>query len=257
MIYSGTTSETRLQNVCPLAQLAMREAGTDGFVIYAIDSGTGIPEEKYSGGSKVPEADADGFRGFVFPLSVNGRVTGWVAFGFTHEEILPFSQVVLSRMTTAIETVWNLFYRQERYANLAERIGILEAELADSKIADRTRGLLERSSGPSEALTVVQRHVEGVVRGRQASGALEQLVRELEEELADRELAARAKVVLGSVYGMSEEQAHLHLRVASRRSRRRVREIAQEIIEARELESGLEFGLEFGLETGAGSRGRR
>jgi len=60
---------------------------------------------------------------------------------------------------------------------------------------------------------------------------LEQRLRELEEEIAERKLTTQAKVVLQSAYGMSEEQAHLHLRTISRRSRKPLREIAREVIE--------------------------
>jgi AmiR/NasT family two-component response regulator len=60
---------------------------------------------------------------------------------------------------------------------------------------------------------------------------LEQRLPELEEEIAERKLTTQAKVVLQSAYSMSEEQAHLHLRTISRRSRKPLREIAREVIE--------------------------
>jgi BMFP domain-containing protein YqiC len=232
MIFSGTTNEARLQSLHPLAYLAMRESGAEGFVIYAIDPGSGVRVERCSGGLKVPDTGEGGFRTFSFPLRIHGEVTGRLVFGFFGKSILPYSQIVLGRMITGIEAVWSLLERQNRYASLAARIGALEAELADSKIADRTLGLLERTSSSPEDLTAVVEHVESVLRARQSGSTLEQMVRELEEELDERKLAARAKAVLQNEHGMSEEQAHLHLRITSRRSRRPVREIARELLEA-------------------------
>lgn len=233
MISSGTNNETRLQSLAPLAQLAMRESGADGFAIYAIDPGSGARVERCSGGLRVPDTGEGGFRSFSFPLRTNGEVTGRLVFGFIGKDAPPFSQIALGRIITGIEAVWSLFERQDRYATLATRIGILETELADSKIADRTLGLLEAASSSPDALTAAVRHIESVLRARQARNTFEQLVKELEEELAERELAMKAKAVLQSEHGMSEEQAHLHLRITSRRSRRPMRDIARELIETR------------------------
>ena len=90
---------------------------------------------------------------------------------------------------------------------------------------------------------------------------LEQALRALEEEIAERKLTNQAKAVLQSAYSMSEEQAHLHLRTISRKSRRPLKEIARELIEAREsiwLNPGDKIGLrnEPGLvERAAGAAG--
>jgi hypothetical protein len=160
-------------------------------------------------------------------------VTGRLVFGFLSKEVPPFSQIVLGRVLAGIEAVWRLLERQDHYAALAARIGSLEAELADAKIADRTLGLLEKASGSPDALTAALRHIDSVLLTRQSASALERLAKELEDELAERALAVKAKAVLQSQYGMSEEQAHVHLRLTSRRSRRPMREIARELIEAR------------------------
>ena len=41
----------------------------------------------------------------------------------------------------------------------------------------------------------------------------------------------RAKAILQKSQGMSEEEAHAHLRVVSRKSRRRVKDVARQVIE--------------------------
>jgi hypothetical protein len=124
--------------------------------------------------------------------------------------------------------------RRERvmrnYAERAARIGEMEAELMDAKIAARLTGLLEDGARAGDAIGRAEDHVEGVLRPSQFGTMLEQRLRELEEEIAERKLTAQAKAVLQSVYNMSEEQAHLHLRTISRKSRRPLKEVARELI---------------------------
>jgi AmiR/NasT family two-component response regulator len=73
--------------------------------------------------------------------------------------------------------------------------------------------------------------VESVLRPGQLGTVLEQLTEELEQEIAERELTNRAKAVLQSRYGMSEDQAHVHLRLVSRKSRKRLRDVARDLLE--------------------------
>ena len=49
-------------------------------------------------------------------------------------------------------------------------------------------------------------------------------------QVEERAVANRAKAVLQNRYGMSEDQAYLHLRSESRRSRRRLSEVARELL---------------------------
>jgi hypothetical protein len=122
--------------------------------------------------------------------------------------------------------------RNDLSARLAARVSGLEATLADSKIADRVRGLLQEAR-PEDAVETVLRHVEQVLRKRQVVDVLERMLRDAEDEVHERSLAGRAKAILQVVHGMSEEEAHLHLRTASRRSRRPIKEIAKSVVEAR------------------------
>ena len=119
------------------------------------------------------------------------------------------------------------------YSVQAARIAVLEAELIDSKIAARAGGLLEEWRLDREAIEILEAHLEGVLRPSEFSTMLEQAVKELEEEIAERKLTAQAKAVLKDAYRMSEEQAHLHLRTISRKTRRPLKEVALELIEAR------------------------
>jgi AmiR/NasT family two-component response regulator len=58
----------------------------------------------------------------------------------------------------------------------------------------------------------IESHGEAVLRPSHFGTILERTRRELEEEIAERELTAQAKAVVQGAYGMSGEQAHLHLR---------------------------------------------
>jgi hypothetical protein len=137
----------------------------------------------------------------------------------------------LERIAEAIEEVWRLSLLAATYARNAARIGELESQLADSKIADRARGMLAGSTPPRDAVDTIVRHVESVLRPGPLGTALEQRNEELEQEIAERELTNRAKAVLHSRYGMSEDQAHLHLRLVSRKSRKRLRDVARNLLE--------------------------
>jgi AmiR/NasT family two-component response regulator len=61
---------------------------------------------------------------------------------------------------------------------------------------------------------------------------LEQLTKELEEEVEERRVTNRAKAILQSVHGMSGEQAHMYLRQTSRKTRKKLKEVAADLIES-------------------------
>jgi hypothetical protein len=137
----------------------------------------------------------------------------------------------LERIAGAIEEIWRLPLIPQAYARNAARIGELEAELADSKIADRACGLLGAGPPPPAAIDTIVRHVESVLRPGQLAAVLGQLIVEIEQEIAERDLANRAKALLQSRFGMSEDQAHVHLRLVSRKSRKRLRDVARDLLE--------------------------
>ncbi len=103
--------------------------------------------------------------------------------------------------------------------------------MADAKIADRASGLLQEGAPSREPSEAIARHVESVLRTSDLENALFQLERDVAEQLAERRLTARAKAVLQSRYGISEEQAHVHPRIVSRTNRMRLRDVAQAMIE--------------------------
>jgi hypothetical protein len=215
----------------PLALLASREAGADGYAIHQVDPAAGRRELKFAWGAPVPEAVETGLTVTSFPLHAGDEVTGVLTFVFRGAAISPRAQSVLERIASAIEEIWRLTLIPQAYARNAARIGELEAELADSKIADRACGLLAAGPPPPAAIDTIARHVESVLRPGQLAAMLGQLVVEIEQEIAERDLANRAKALLQSRFGMSEDQAHVHLRLVSRKSRKRLRDVARDLLE--------------------------
>ena len=222
----------------PLALLAAREAGAQGFAIHECDAAGGRRAVKIEWGVSAPEAGESGLTVAVFPLHAGEEVTGVLTFVFRGAAVPPRAQSVLERIAGAIEEVWRLSLVPQTYARNAAHIGELEAALADSKIADRARGLLAAGPPAPDAIDTIARHVESVLRPGQLAAVLGQLIVEIRQEIAERELANRAKALLQSRYGMSEDQAHVHLRLVSRKSRKRLRDVARDLLEESVVQNG-------------------
>jgi hypothetical protein len=222
-----------LQSLQPLALLAVRAADADGYAICCLDPASGRRTQKLSCGVPVPELSADSKPGALsvaeFPLRVDHTVTGILSFVFRRETISAQTRALLERVAGQVEAIWRFADLPKACAALAARIGELEVELADSKIADRARGLLANDSPAQAALDIVERHVETVLRASQLTKMLEEISRELEEKVAERKLITQAKAVLQSLHGLSEEEAHVRLQAISRKTRKPVKEVAREL----------------------------
>ena len=220
-----------MRSLQPLALIASREAGASGYTIYSVDPATEARTVTLAWGAPAPESTDPGLTVDLFPLRAGEAVTGIIAFVFRGSTIAPASRVVLERMAHVIEQIWRLALVPEAYAQSAARIAELENELTDSKIADRVLGLLANGALPRDAIDTVVSHSESVLRPGQLATVLGKLTQEMEQDLAERELTNRAKAVLQSRYGMSEDQAHVHLRLVSRKSRKRLRDVARDLLE--------------------------
>jgi AmiR/NasT family two-component response regulator len=200
------------QNLELLAKLAVRETGAD----------------EYKFGESGEAAASSSVVSFVLP-SEGSRLS----FVFRGKPISDGTRAILKRFADVMEAVRQRDAATQGYARRAARIGEMEAELVDAKISARIIGLLADEVGTKDIIGTIESHVAGVLRPSQFGTMLQETLRDLEEEIAERKLTAQAKAVLQSDTGMSEEQAHLHLRTISRRSRKPMKEIARELIEAR------------------------
>jgi AmiR/NasT family two-component response regulator len=218
-----------------LAQVAVREAGADGYAFFVRDPET-LRWARQDAGGSVIAADFLADPSSVDPSTVTYSLgTGVVlAFAFQDRVRPREARPKLDRIAGTIEAVWRAAQVPQRYRQLANQVAELETSLMDSKIADRARGFL-LNQGESTRLEVIVRHVEGVLRESSTRRILEQIARELEEEVEERRLARQAKAILQSVQGMSEEDAHAHLRLVSRKSRRRLKDVARDVIQQRSV----------------------
>jgi len=224
------------QSVTSLALFAMYAAGADGYGLFEVDKANGALSLRDSNGLEMPlwldPADrgiksTEGIAVVLFPLYVDAALAGSLAFVFRGSEIPGEKFSILSRLAAIIEAVRALPHTT---AGLAARIGTLDAELAGIKIAERTRGILAGGIPEQQAVEMLATHVKRVLDGRQFGSVLEQLLPDLEDQVASRRVVIRAKSLLESRHGMSEEQAYIHLRVKSRSSRRRLSDVAQELL---------------------------
>jgi hypothetical protein len=211
-----------------LAQVAARETGAEGYALFRNSSDGRSLIRHDSGGTEIAEdAVANGGPGVVvYRLGTDGVL----AFAFQEDAVTRRVRPELDRIAASIEAVWIAAQTAGRYSELASEVADLETRLLDSKIADRVRGYLS-NSGEVSPVDAIARHVEGVLRPASTGRVLEQLTKDLEEEVEERRLANRAKAILQSVHGMSEEQAHTHLRQTSRKTRKKLKDVAVDLIE--------------------------
>jgi hypothetical protein len=210
------------QSVFLLVQLAAHATGAAGYSLFEADTTNGSVTRGYSSGSTKSERLSVA----RYPLCVDGRQTATLVFAFFEHPISEQKRSLLNQMAAVIEAVQALPYITAR---VAIRIASLDAELADIKIGERARGLLaDGASG--EAVGTIVRHVEHVLEGRQLGAVFDQLLPDLEDRVEERKLLTKAKVILQESYGMSEEQAYVHLLDRSRSSRKRLRVVAEDLI---------------------------
>jgi hypothetical protein len=215
----------------------MRETGAAGFAFFRKDAESAGFLRQAGCGALIAGDDLHAALVARYPLEGAEGSDGVLAFAFPDGALLEHARPRLDRMAAAIGAVWAAAPVSARYAEVVNRVVELEAQLIDSKIAERARGFLENGGGPDVVETITQ-HVERVLRPAPTRRILEQILHELEEEIEARALAARAKLILQSAYAMSEEQAHAHLRTVSRRSRMRLRDVAEELIAQPFVEGG-------------------
>ena len=206
-----------------LAQMAQYQAGAEGYAFFRRNPETAALVRGDADGVVIGEesvvarhANLD-----VYPIDDKGSIFALVFSGA--------NRLRPERILKTIGAVWEAAQNAGQYSQLANELAELETRLLDSKIADRVRGVFSNpETGAAEAIA---RHVEGVLRPPPARKLLEQLSHDLEQEVEERRLTKRAKSILQSLHGMSEEQAHAHLRKTSRQSRRPLRDIAVDVID--------------------------
>lgn len=119
--------------------------------------------------------------------------------------------------------------QSQEIRKLVLHLTALQSQLADCKIAERLEGMATpETDGPVSAGTI-RDHILRVLDGADPAGDLLERLEKLQSELDGREVIARAKAILQTKRGMTEQQAYLHLQRTSRRRRQPLAAIAQEI----------------------------
>ncbi len=223
------------QSLSALAQVATRETGAEGYAFFRRHAETSVLVRQEADGATIPEEAIGGQNTDPVIAAYSLGTDGIVAFTFRDGSESRLARTRLDGFVPAIEAVWTAAGNAWQNSLLASQIADLEARLMDSKIADRVRGFLKTGGDPN-ALDAIARHVDGVLRPAPTRRILEQLSRELEEAVEERRLTNRAKAILQIQHGMSEDEAHMHLRQTSRRSRKKLREVAADLIDSHPAE---------------------
>jgi hypothetical protein len=218
------------QSLRHLARLGLRSADAAGYAIDQLTAGGEAWMRKWAEGVPVPETEGSGLLVLCFPLGLESAETGALSFVFCCETISDETRTLLTQFAAAAEAIWRHWSSPSVYAHSVTRIAELEAKLADSKISDRACGLLESEGPASDAIDLLSQYIDNALRPNQLGKVLDDWVREAEYDLAGYQLVRKAKALLRTRDGMSEEQAYLYLRYASRSSRRRLPDLAAEII---------------------------
>jgi hypothetical protein len=211
----------------------MRHTGADGYAYFERDPELGTFRGLIAGGDAIGEAcfgEGPHPPNLIrYPLHGDGKIDGFIAFTFADSRDASRARTELDAIVGTIASVWAASETARLYRDLIGRVNELETRLLDSKIADRVSGFLVGGS-KSEVVGAIAQHVDGVLRPTQTRRVLETIVRELEGEVEGRKIATLAKGILQGTAGMTEEEAHAHLRALSRRSRRPLRAVALELI---------------------------
>ena len=166
----------------------------------------------------------------VAPLRMDEQLVGVLTTGWKISQANALAADLISGLSSVASSLLRRVRHSEATCDIVAEIARLEAELADLRIADRASEILAQRDPAQETVKAVHRHIERVLEGTDSASTLKQQLETLRSQVQDRRLVNRAKAFLQKTRRMSEEEAYLHLRNASRRERRPLREIANEVL---------------------------
>jgi AmiR/NasT family two-component response regulator len=217
--------ETLLKSVAVIADLAVRHTGAQGYALYGPQPD--LAEPAIAWGSLASASRGD------YRLRADDRPAGTLVFVFAADSDLARHREALGRIVKLVESLLGLFHNRKAQLRIATRISALEADLAVAKVLERANGLLNAEPG-TDLIEALDRHLQKVLASCEFQQELESRLGNLERRMAERGSTVRAKSLLQSRLGLSEQQAYGYLRVASRRRRKKMGEIALDILAGRE-----------------------
>ena len=209
--------QTRLNSsIHPLLELSLAQTNSQGAYLYRLDRDPGGLQLIACSGRAVSDIER-------FDVALRPQAAAW-----HRENLIPVS------LERAAWSDWRLERFPEFLRNRFEAavsvplidegqvVGIANiCRLTPDPYQPREAAFLRNLSLPLGAL----------ITHTQARVKLESEVEELSRKLADRKLLDRAKGLLQARHQLTEEQAYLQIRLASRQRRTPMRDIAREIID--------------------------
>jgi len=218
------------QSLGLVARLGLRNGLALGYAIDQLLHAGEAWEQKIAGGAAIPKSDGNGLTVLSFPLGTEDTETGALSF-VLRATASNDARRVLEQIASACQAIWRVWHIHASYAREVLRIADLEAELADSKIADRAQALLAMGDMQPSPAAVISRSVATVLGPYQLGNVLKKVAGDLEREKAEYAAVRKAKGFLQESKNLTEAQAYLHLRQVSRQTRRPLPEIASELME--------------------------
>jgi AmiR/NasT family two-component response regulator len=163
----------------------------------------------------------------VFPIEFGSTMAGLLCVKPVQTATL--SPQLISRIKNSCDSLASLLALARKirsYDNLVSEISALHLELADQKISDRARGLLESRQSPEAIAAHVNRVSESITFINELHAAIDNS----RSQLRARQLLHSAKEKLRKDQGISEEEAYLTLRHMSRKTRTPLGAIAKRVL---------------------------
>jgi hypothetical protein len=91
----------------PLALLAMREMGADGYVLYTYENGGSFPVRLCGEGLPVPCCERGGLAVARIPLRVQNREVGYIGFVFRGAAVPEGAAGTIESLARTLESIWS------------------------------------------------------------------------------------------------------------------------------------------------------
>lgn len=223
-ISSVVASDRSLDEVLgEIVGLTVQATGCDACLVYLIETAT---SDIVLRASNVPHPSDLG----ILSMKIGEGVTGWVA---EHKSVVALSSNAsadhrFKRFPVLVEDTYEAFASVPLISQ-GEILGVINVHHREKH---------NHTQGEIALLTFIGEQM-GVAMGRaslkEENARLTEETEEMKRQLATRKLVERAKGILQSREGLSEEEAYLRLRNESRRLRRPMKDLAEAIILSEDL----------------------
>jgi hypothetical protein len=168
----------------------------------------------------------------LMPVGVQTNRTLFVYLGW-HKSRPDHDHQKVSQLAKGLKLIISKWNEENEASALMAEVARLQLELADSKIAERTAGLIPRDDLRQVVFPdAINQHIGLVLQSCEDSTVLAKRVEDLKAELVSRERIAVAKGILQKKHGIAEQEAYLRLQGASRKARIPLGDLAEQVVVA-------------------------